>query len=170
MDTLGGLAFAGEPPLEFYMKEKPKRRDEPILNRYMINQITLLGTATVALCIGFLRSPYVASRIRYSDDNIYLLTAFFAFFIFSSVFNCFNCRTDRRRLFCGISKNPTFCLIMTAVCAIQIAFIYLGGEVLRTAPLDMRELLFTMSLALLVFPIDMIRKLIYKLFHSNDGF
>ena len=170
MDTLGGLAFAGEPPLEIYMKEKPKRRDEPILNGYMVHQISLLGASTVALCIFFLRSPFITSHFRYSDDNIYLLTAFFAFFIFSSVFNCFNCRTDRRRLFCGISKNPAFCLIMTAVCAIQIAFIYLGGDILRTAPLDARELLFTMSLALLVFPIDIIRKFIYKLFRSKNGF
>ena len=170
MDTLGGLAFAGEPPLEFYMKEKPKRRDEPILNGYMINQIVMLGGATVALCIAFLRTPHITSHFRYADDNIYLLTAFFAFFIFSSVFNCFNCRTDRRRLFCGISKNPAFCLIMTAVCAIQVAFIYLGGEVLRTAPLDARELLFTMLLALLVFPIDMIRKLLYRLFGGKKGF
>ncbi len=170
MDTLGGLAFAGEPPLEFYMKEKPKRRDEPILCGYMINQIVLLGGATVALCIAFLRMPYVTSHFRYAEDNIYLLTAFFAFFIFSSVFNCFNCRTDRRRLFCGISKNPAFCLIMTAVCAIQVAFIYLGGDILRTAPLDSRELLFTMLLALLVFPIDMIRKLLYRLFGGKGGF
>ena len=170
MDTLGGLAFAGEPPLEFYMKEKPKRRDEPILNGYMINQIVLLGGCTVALCIAFLRLPCITSRFRYSEDNICLLTAFFAFFIFSSVFNCFNCRTDRRRLFCGISKNPAFCLIMSAVCAIQVAFIYLGGDILRTTPLDARELLFTMALALLVFPIDMIRKFIYKLFSSKNGF
>ena len=170
MDTLGGLAFAGEPPLEFYMKEKPKRRDEPILNGYMVNQIVLLGGATVALCIAFLRLPYITSHFRYSEDNIYLLTAFFAFFIFSSVLNCFNCRTDRRRLFCGISKNPAFCLVMTAVCAIQVSFIYLGGDILRTAPLTPRELLFTMALALLVFPIDMIRKFIYKLFSSKNGF
>ncbi len=170
MDTLGGLAFAGEPPLESYMREKPKRRDEAILNKYMINQIVFLGGSTVALSIAFLRSPYITSHFRYAEDNIYLLTAFFAFFIFSSVFNCFNCRTDRRRLFTGISKNPGFCLIMTAVCAIQIAFIYLGGEVLRTAPLDLTELAFTMLLALLVFPIDAIRKLIYKTFHKKDGF
>ena len=170
MDTLGGLAFAGEPPLEFYMKETPKRRDEPILNGYMVHQILLLGASTVALCIFFLRSPYIISHFRYSDNNIYLLTAFFAFFIFSSVFNCFNCRTDRRRLLRGISKNPAFCLIMTAVCAIQIAFIYLGGEILRTAPLDARELLFTMALALLVFPIDMIRKMLYRLFGGKKGF
>ena len=152
------------------MKEKPKRRDEPILNGYMVNQIVLLGGATVALCIAFLRSPYITSHFRYSEDNIYLLTAFFAFFIFSSVLNCFNCRTDRRRLFCGISKNPAFCLVMTAVCAIQVSFIYLGGDILRTAPLTPRELLFTMALALLVFPIDMIRKFIYKLFSSKNGF
>ena len=170
MDTLGGLAFAGEPPLASYMKEKPKRRDEAILNRYMVNQILLLGGSTIALSIAFLRSPYITSHFRYAEDNIYLLTAFFAFFIFSSVFNCFNCRTDRRRLFAGIAQNPGFCLIMSAVCTIQIAFIYLGGEVLRTTPLDLSELGFTMLLALLVFPIDAIRKLIYKLRHPKDGF
>jgi hypothetical protein len=59
---------------------------------------------------------------------------------------------------------------MTAVCAIQVSFIYLGGDILRTAPLTPRELLFTMALALLVFPIDMIRKFIYKLFSSKNGF
>ena len=38
MDTLGGLAFAGEAPLESYMKDRPKRRDEPILNRLRTNR------------------------------------------------------------------------------------------------------------------------------------
>ena len=35
MDTLGGLAFASDAPNERYMKEKPKKRDEPILNGYI---------------------------------------------------------------------------------------------------------------------------------------
>ena len=39
MDTLGGLAFAGEPPLEEYMEQPPKRREEPVLSRYMLGQI-----------------------------------------------------------------------------------------------------------------------------------
>ena len=33
MDTLAGLAFAGEPPLPEYMEETPKQRTEPVLNR-----------------------------------------------------------------------------------------------------------------------------------------
>ena len=169
MDTLGGLAFAGEAPLPYYMREKPKRRDEPILNRYMINQILFLGSFTVALCLAFLKLPSITSHFRASGDNLCLLTAFFALFIFSSVFNCFNSRTERLSLFAGISKNKAFCLIMSAVCAIQIGFVYLGGSVLRTAPLTPSELLFTLLLSLLVIPADLVRKFILKRLFKKRG-
>ena len=53
MDTLAGLAFAGEPPLAEYMRETPKRRDEPVLNRYMLHQIVCMGLFTVAILIGW---------------------------------------------------------------------------------------------------------------------
>lgn len=163
MDTLGGLAFAGEAPLASYMKEKPKRRDEPILNAYMINQILLLGSFTVALCLAFLLSPYFTSHFRTDSDKLYLLTAFFALFIFTSVFNCFNARTDRLRLFSGIGKNRGFILIMLAVLCVQIAFVYLGGSVLRTTPLTLSELVFTMLVSLSVFPAELTRKLLWKI-------
>ena len=169
MDTLGGLAFAGEAPLESYMDEAPKKRNEPILNGYMINQIVILGSFTVALCLAFLSFPSISSQFRYSPDSIYLMTAFFALFIFASVFNCFNSRTDRLRLFAGLSKNKAFCLIMSAVCAIQIGFVYLGGSVLRTAPLTLRELGLTLLLSLAVIPADLIRKFIAKRFFKNKN-
>lgn len=170
MDTLGGLAFAGERALPSYMREKPKRRDEPILNKYMVDQIIFLGGSTVALYIAFLKLPFFTSHFRPASDNLYLLTAFFALFIFSSVFNCFNSRTDRLRLFAGISKNKAFCTIMSMVCVIQIAFVYLGGSVLRTAPLTPSELGFTLSVALLVFPIELIRKIFWRLRGHKNGF
>ncbi len=170
MDTLGGLAFAGEPPLPSYMKEKPKRRDEPILNGYMVNQILFLGGATVALCLAFLKHPAITSHFRAAENNIYLLTAFFALFIFSSVFNCFNCRTDRLKLLSGISKNKAFCVIMSSICIIQLIFVYLGGSVLRTAPLTAEELMFTMLPALCVFPAELLRKLIWRILGKKGGF
>ncbi len=163
MDTLGGLAFAGEAPLPSYMKEKPKRRDEPILNRYMVNQIVFLGAFTVTLCLSFLLSPFFTSRFRNDPNKLYLLTAFFALFIFTSVFNCFNARTDRLRLFSGIGKNRGFVFIMIAVLCVQIVFVYLGGSVLRTSPLTMEELLFTMLTSLSVFPFEFLRKLLWKI-------
>lgn len=170
MDTLGGLAFAGEGALESCMQEKPKRRDEPILNGYMIYEIIVQGGFTVALCITFFTLPEITGRYRWSSDNIYLLTAFFALFIFSSVFNCFNARTDRLRLLSNITKNKAFIGIMAAVLTIQIIFIYLGGSVLRTAPLTLQELGFTSLLALTVFPFDLIRKLLWRVFAGKRGY
>ena len=170
MDTLGGLAFAGEAPSPLCMKEPPKRRGEPILNGYMINQIAVLGGSTVALCLFFLLSPSVSSHFRYAPDGIYLLTAFFALFIFTSVFNCFNCRSDRLKMLSGLSKNPTFILIMGLILAVQIGFIYLGGSVLRTAPLTPSELSYTLLLSLAVFPAELLRRLLWRLLGRKQGF
>ena len=170
MDTLGGLAFAGEPPLPSYMREPPKRREESILNRYMVNEIALLGGFTVAVCLFFLKSPLITSQFRPMPDNLCLLTAFFALFIFSSVFNCFNARSDRLKLFAGLRKNPVFLGIMAAVLFIQLLFVYLGGAVLRTTPLTARELLVTMLVSLSVFPLEFLRKLLWRALHGKRGY
>ncbi len=170
MDTLGGLAFAGEAPLTSYMEEPPKRRDEPILNRYMVHQIVWSGVLTIGLCLFFLKLPAITERFRPAEDNIYLLTAFFALFIFASVFHCFNARTDRLNPVAGLTRNPAFCFIMTAVLVVQILFVYIGGTVLRTAPLTLSELGLTSALALLVFPVEFIRKILWRLKGRGEGF
>lgn len=170
MDTLGGLAFAGEAPAERFLREKPKRRDEPILNRYMVYGLILHSGFTLALGVAFLKMPCITEKFRVSEGNICLLTAYFAFFIFSSVFNCFCARTDRLNIFSGLSKNRVFILIMAAVCVIQTAFIYLGGAVLRTVPLTGAELAFTLLLSLLVIPADFLRKLAWRLGGNKEGY
>lgn len=167
MDTLGGLAFAGEPALPEYMRERPKRRDEPILNGYMINQILLLGLFTVGLCVAFLKSGTFTSAYRYSADSIYHLTGFFAMFIFAGVMNCFNARVDSLNFFRGLSKNKIFTFIMVAVAAVQIGFVYLGGSILRTAPLEGKELLTAFLCAMLVFPAEILRKILWRIFRGR---
>jgi magnesium-transporting ATPase (P-type) len=170
MDTLGGIAFAGEPALDSCMREKPKRRDEMILNKYMVEQISLLGIFTVTLSVCFLKLPWISGRFLGGEGGAAHLTAFFAFFIFAGVFNCFNARTDSLDLFKGLMKNRGFALIMAAVTVIQIGFVYLGGDVLRTVPLTPSELAFTFSMALLVFPFDFLRKLTRRLSGQRDGY
>ena len=114
--------------------------------------------------------PAITGRFRAASDDIYLLTAFFALFIFMSVCNCFSSRTDRLNLFAGIGKNPGFIGIMLAVTAIQIAFVYLGGSVLRTAPLLPRELGVTFALALIAIPTELLRKVIWRLCGNKSGY
>ena len=163
MDTLGGLAFAGEAPLNYYMKEKPKRRDEQILSKEMIHQISITGIYTLLLCLVFLTSPTI--RLMYGGyaPTAQFYTAFYALFIFSGIFNCFSARCSRLWLLSNIGKNKPFIFIMLLICFIQICMIYFGGAVFRCVALAPHELSFVILLALTVVPAEMIRRLIYKL-------
>ena len=163
MDTLGGLAFAGEPALEYYMNEKPKRREEPILSREMLKHIFIQGAYSLTLCIFFLTSYVFKDIYKFysSPDSFY--TAFYALFIFLGIFNCFGARSERMWIFSNITKNKLFIAIMMAISVIQIFMIYYGGEVFRCVPLSMKELGFVLGLALTVIPFDMVRRIIEKL-------
>ena len=169
MDTLGGLAFAGEAPQKRIMKERPKRRDEPILNSYMAHQIFISGGFSAIFSILFLKLPFFASHLRSTENNIVLLSAFFGLFVFLSVMQCINSRTDRLNLLNGITKNPTFILIMLLILVIQISFIYFGGAVLRTTPLSINELLFTFACASLAIPVELIRKILWRSSGHTEG-
>ena len=57
MDTLAGLAFSFEPPLKEYMEESPKKREEKIINHYMLNEILVTGIYSSILCLLFLTLP-----------------------------------------------------------------------------------------------------------------
>ncbi len=164
MDTLAGLAFAGEPPLAEYMSEPPKRRDEPVLNRYMLHQILCMGIFTVGLCVSFLKIPRIHLLFRYAGNPAYFMTAFFALFIFAGVFNSFNARTYRVNLLAHLRRNPQFLMIMLMVAVIQILLIYYGGSLFRTAGLTFGELKTVLMIAFLVVPADCVRKLVLRLF------
>lgn len=160
MDTLAGLAFAGEPPLLEYMDETPKSREEPVLNGAMLRQILFAGGYTLALCVVFLKWEPVKALFRYDTDPLFRMTAFFALFIFSGIANSFNARTPRANPFSNLRRNPTFVVIMAAVAAVQLLLLYFGGSLFRTAPLTPTELWRVLLLSASVIPADCIRKLI----------
>ena len=90
MDTLAGIAFSFEPPLLEYMDEYPKKKDEPIINDYMKNEIFVTGIYSAILCVLFLKLPIISLIFRDGQNNEYLMSAFFGLFIFIGIFNSFN--------------------------------------------------------------------------------
>ena len=162
MDTLAGLAFAYEEPLLSYMDEKPKSKNEPIINKYMYEEIVFTGLYSSLLCILFLKIPFVKSLIRYDVNDKYFLTAFFALFVFMGIFNAFNTRTNKYNLFYGIKNNKVFLIIFMLVAIMQIYFIYYGGTIFRTYGLNLKELLIVLGLAFSVVPVDLFRKFIFN--------
>jgi len=159
MDTLAGIAFAYEPPLLEYMKEKPKKKDEAIINRYMMDEIIFTGIYSAFLCVFFLKSPFFHQMFRTGPNDQYFLTAFFGLFIFIGIFNSFNARTNRLNLLAYIRLNRIFIITIIFIAVVQLVLIYYGGSLFRTAGLTLRELEIMILLAFSVIPIDWIRKL-----------
>ena len=160
MDTLAGIAFASEPPLLEYMLEVPKTKEIPIINSYMFKEILFTGLYTSLLGIFFLKSNFIYNFIRYSSDYRYLYTAYFAFFIFSALFNALNARTTRLNIIANITKNKPFIFIFTGITIVQIYLIYFGGDLFRTYGLNGKELIFVLLLSLSVIPFDWLRKIL----------
>jgi calcium-translocating P-type ATPase len=157
MDTLAGVAFAHEPPLKEYMMEPPKKNNTKIINDYMYGEIFLTGMYSAILGILFLKLPIFNILIR--DDNRYLMTAYFALFIFTGIFNALNARTERLNVLASITKNVPFILIFSAIMLIQIYLIYYGGDLFRTYGLTITELIYVLLLSLTVIPFDIFRKI-----------
>ncbi len=160
MDTFAGLAFSYEAPLKYYMEEKPKRLDEPIINKYMYSEIIITALYSALICILFLKLPIFKEIIR-SEDK-YFMTSYFALFIFIGIFNAFNSRTERLNILSNIGKNKVFIFIFGLIIIAQIFLIYKGNDLFRTYGMTLFELLFVVILAFTVIPVEFIRKLILK--------
>ena len=167
MDTLAGIAFSYEPPLKEYMLERPKKREENIMNKYMYSEIIFTGIYSSLLCIFFLKSDFVRSLYRSGENDKYLMTAFFTLFIFVGIFNSFNARTTKSNIFSGILKNRTFLVVIGFIIIVQLAIVYFGGGMFRSYGLLPKELVITIWFSLSVIPIDMIRKYFLKRGHHN---
>ncbi len=182
MDTLAALAFGGEPALARFMKEKPKRRDEPIISKNMMSQIItgagwtfilslamlILGSYPENNPVSFLEQWGLIRDIQIANEpHAILHTAYFAFFIFIAVFNAFNARTDRFNLFDNLSRNKGFLTVFGIIAAVQIAMTYLGGSILSGWGLNCPEWLLILGMGLSIIPIDLLRKAIVKAADKN---
>ncbi|MDD6224270.1 MAG: calcium-translocating P-type ATPase, PMCA-type [bacterium] len=162
MDTLAGIAFAYEPPLKEYMREKPKKREENIINRYMMDEILFTGSYSSLLCVFFLKSSFIQQFFRVDPSDKYLMTAFFGLFIFMGIFNCFNARTNRLNLVANLYRNRAFWIIISLIVVVQLFLIYFGGSLFRSYGLTLRELVVMICLAITVIPVDWVRKIYLK--------
>ena len=162
MDTLAAIAFGGEPALRRYLDAPPKHRSEKLLDRDMWSSIIFGGLAICAISMFMFVSPKIHSMFRAGDGDIYFYTGYFTFFIFSCIFNGFNARADGIDLIENLAINKQFIWIMGLICAVQIIMTYFGGVILRTAGLSLSEWVVVLSLAFLIIPLDLARKILFN--------
>lgn len=162
MDTLAAMAFGSEPILDRYMNEKPAKRTDNILTKYIKSAI---GTSSVFITLGsilILENLFgITSFVTpadCADPELYKKTFMFAFFIYSIIFNSLNTRSEKFNVFEHINENKNFARVMIGIFILQTIIIQIGGQVFGTTTLNATALLVSMALALLIIPVDMIRK------------
>ena len=164
MDTLAAMAFGGEPILNRYMNEKPALRKDNILTTYIKSAI---GTSSVFITLGSILILENIGGITdfvtpagCADPELYEKTFMFAFFIYSIIFNSLNTRSERFNVFEHIEENKNFIIVMGVIFILQTIIIEIGGQVFSTTTLNAKALFVSMLLAVLIIPVDMVRKAI----------
>jgi calcium-translocating P-type ATPase len=161
MDTLAAIAFAGEAPMEKYMKCPPTPVSEGVLNGDMITRIFVMGVFTVMVCLYFCLSPRIVTLFD-GIGSISFKSGFFALFVFCGVFGAFIARSGRMNIFAGLLQNPVFISVMAAVFCAQLGMIYFGGELFRCAPLSVEQLKRVVMIAFLCVPYGIFVELLLK--------
>ncbi|MDO4632384.1 MAG: cation-transporting P-type ATPase [Eubacteriales bacterium] len=164
MDTLAAMAFGGEPILDRYMNAQPAKRTDSILSGYIKSAIAVsavfitLGSILILENIGGIADFVTPANA--ADPELYKKTFMFAFFIYAIIFNSFNTRSENFNLLEHISENRRFIYVMGAIFVLQTVIIEIGGSVFSTTMLSPKALIVSMVLALLIIPVDMVRKAI----------
>lgn len=162
MDTLAALAFGGEPALPKYMEESPRRRNEPIVSGTMQSAILVGSLYILVAGLLLLMLPVLQDIFRPIQDNRYLLTGYFTFFIFAAIFNAFNARSEGINLLGHIKENLNFLKVMGLIVVVQVVLTQIGGVVFGCYGLTLTEWAFVIGLAILIIPLDLLRKAIVE--------
>lgn len=162
MDTLAAMAFGGEPMLDRYMDEKPAKRTDNILTGFIKSAIGVSSVFITIVALLILENiggiTDFVTPAGCTDQELYKKTFMFAFFIYAIIFNSLNTRSDRFNLFEHIGENKRFILVMGSIFILQTLIIEFGGSIFGTTMLDIKTLLVSMLLGIIIIPVDLIRK------------
>lgn len=169
MDGLGAIMLGNEPALEKYMLEKPRRRDESIVNRKMMTQIVIMGLWLTVISFVFLKHPFFVNLFENEEQH---LTAYFVLFILSALFNGFNVRNEGFGIFKGLNLNPGFLKVFFTIILVQVVIVNAAvvpftvfvwiGNMFSCVPFGAKGWIAVILLAVTMIPVDLLRKCFVK--------
>jgi magnesium-transporting ATPase (P-type) len=162
MDSLSSIMLGNEPALERYMDEKPRNRDDKIVNKAMFIQFTIMGLYLTAMSILICKIPAISALFGPLPE--YAKTGIFPLFIITAMFNVFNCRAENLSLFHKIGENKIFFKVWIAIIAVTVLATIFGGEFFGCTPMGFEPMgwVVVFAVAILSVPFDMLRKVITK--------
>lgn len=145
MDSLAAIALASEPADERVLLDKPRDKNEFIINKALGKAIFGFGSFVWLLCVAILWGMNHTETIQaWGATSVASFfaglnpTIFFATYMTINWWNMFNARVigKNKSLFDGILANSKFLGIMAFILGVTILIVQIGGEVFQTVPLS----------------------------------
>lgn len=151
MDTFAAMALASLPPTKNVMKEKPRRRNDFIINKSMWRHIIGVGSLFFVFLMGLLYyfehtdlTSLTQIGILPIGENTgltpYELSLFFTIFVFLQFWNMFNARAFKTGQSAFHFKGcEGFLLIAAMIFFGQIIIVSIGGDFFNVVPLELND-------------------------------
>ncbi len=173
MDAFAAIALVSEPADEKVLLDKPRDREEFILDKSLSQAIFGFGGFVWLICtfilwgmgnpekIQALHIPFLNSFFEWMNPTI-----FFATYILINWWNMYNARVigKNKSLVEGLNQNPKFAGILIMVLILTMAIVQFGGDVFRTEPLSWQTWLI---IIVGTSPVVLVRELYYQLIGKN---
>lgn len=169
MDTMGALALGTEPPSKTLLTRKPYKRDASLINNQMWRNIFIQFLFQMSVLIYLILHGAEAFNVK--EDSREHLTIIFNTFVFCQVFNELNARsiTNNFNIFDGLQKNLLFVAIIMFTVFAQFFIVELGGEFVRTVPLNSAQWYKCILIGALSLPVGAMMRLL-PIENSEDDF
>lgn len=138
MDTFAAMALATLPPSREVMKDKPRKKNEFILNKEMRQGILFCGVTFFIFLFAML---IYCERNVSQGISMRELTIFFTTFVMIQLWNLFNAKTlgSNHSAFRYLWKDKGLLLVLLLVILGQWLIVTFGGKMFRTVPLSLSD-------------------------------
>lgn len=160
MDSLGALSIGGECARKEYMREKPRRRDEGIIQLPMFIQFTFIGLYLVVTSIAIAKIPQLSAMF---GNETQVKTGIFSIFMITALLNGFNVREEGYNVFYRISENKNFLPITLINIVVTMLIATFGGKIFGCEAFGINGWITVYMIAIAIIPIDILRKFVTKL-------
>jgi magnesium-transporting ATPase (P-type) len=161
-DSALGIMLAYEPKERGVMRRSPRKQNEPVLTRYLLFKVLLVG---VLLFVCTLGSFYYALDSGWGEEVARTIVV--NIFVFGEMFYLFNCRSLSESIFkIGFWGNKPLLYGALAISAAQLCYTYLPfmNRLFKSAPLGWFEWALVLASSALVFIVVEIEKSLHVRF------
>lgn len=161
------LAFEAKEPN--IMKRPPRMPNEPLFNRFVTVRVFLVSILMSAGAIVLFQYEYSSALLKGVSEQVALSkaqTISVSFVIWFQIFYLLNCRSMYDSILkIGVFSNKIIFIGISAIILLQALFVYLPfmQNVFGTSSLNLSDVLISLIVGILVFPVISIEKWINKI-------